>query len=114
MDVSTDTFFNGQVTVRQPRAGYRFSIDAVILAGHIRPRPEDRIMDLGTGCGIIPLIIGFRHPGVKLYGVEIQQELADIARVNMQANHMEKRVEILPGGMRALGGGAPFPTQWIW
>ncbi len=101
-NTTTDTFFNGQVTVKQSRTGYRYSIDAVILAGHVRPRPADRIVDLGTGCGIIPLIIGFRHPGVKLYGVEIQQDLADIARANVKANHLEKRVEILPADMRTL------------
>ncbi|RLB98205.1 MAG: SAM-dependent methyltransferase, partial [Deltaproteobacteria bacterium] len=101
-NTTTDTFFNGQVTVKQSRTGYRYSIDAVILAGHVRPRPADRIVDLGTGCGIIPLIIGFRYPGVKLYGVEIQQDLADIARANVKANHLEKRVEILPADMRTL------------
>jgi tRNA1Val (adenine37-N6)-methyltransferase len=100
--VTTDTFFNGQVTVNQSRTGYRYSIDAVILAGHVRPRPADRILDLGTGCGIIPLIIGFRHPGVKLYGVEIQPELADIAQTNVGVNNLDKRVEILPVDMRTL------------
>jgi len=102
MDLTTDTFFNGRVIVKQPRAGYRYSIDAVILAGHVRPRPEDRIVDLGTGCGIIPLILGFRYPGIKLSGVEIQAELADIARTNVAANHLEQRVDILPVDMRSL------------
>lgn len=103
VDYTEDTFFKGEVIVKQPRAGYRYSIDAVILADRVRPRPADRIVDLGTGCGIIPLIIGFRHPGVKLYGVEIQPELADIARANVKANRMEKRVKILPVDMRTLG-----------
>lgn len=100
--VTTDTFFNGRMTVKQPRTGYRYSIDAVILANHVRPRPADRVVDLGTGCGIIPLIIGFRHPGVRLYGVEIQSDLARIARVNTAANQLDKRIEILPVDMRAL------------
>lgn len=101
-DYTEDTFFNGRVTVKQPREGYRYSIDAVILAGHVRPRPEDRIVDLGTGCGIIPLILGFRYPGIKLYGVEIQKELADIARANVATNRLEKSVDILPVDMRIL------------
>jgi tRNA1Val (adenine37-N6)-methyltransferase len=100
--VSTDTFFNGRMTVKQPRTGYRYSIDAVILANHVRPRPTDLVMDLGTGCGIIPLIIGFRHPGVKLYGVEIQPDLAHIARSNTAANQLDNRIEILSVDMRAL------------
>ena len=101
-ETTTDSFFNGQVTVKQPRKGYRYSIDAVILAGHVRPRPADRILDLGTGCGIIPLIIGFRHSSVKLYGVEIQQRLADIAQANVVDNHLDERVEILSLDMRTL------------
>jgi len=101
-DYTEDTFFNGRVTVKQPRGGYRYSIDAVILAGHVRPRPEDRVVDLGTGCGIIPLILGFRYPGITLSGVEIQAELADIARTNVAANHLEKRIDILPVDMRTL------------
>jgi tRNA1Val (adenine37-N6)-methyltransferase len=101
-DYSEDTFFNGRMTVKQPRAGYRYSIDAVILAGHVRPRPEDRIVDLGTGCGIIPLILGFRYPGIRLSGVEIQAELADVARANVAANHLEERIDILPVDMRTL------------
>jgi tRNA1Val (adenine37-N6)-methyltransferase len=101
-DYTEDTFFNGRVTVKQPRAGYRYSIDAVILAGHVRPRPEDRIVDLGTGCGIIPLILGSRYPGITLSGVEIQAELADIARANVAINHLEQRIDILPVDMRTL------------
>ena len=101
-DYTEDTFFNGQVTVKQPRTGYRYSIDAVILAGHVRPRPEDRVVDLGTGCGIIPLILGFRYTGITLYGVEIQRLLADIARANVADNHLDQRVEILSRDMRTL------------
>ena len=108
-DYTEDTFFNGRVTVKQPRAGYRYSIDAVILAGHVRPRPEDRIVDLGTGCGIIPLILGFRYPGITLSGVEIQAELADFARANVAANHLEQRVDILPVDMRTLKS-STFPA----
>ena len=105
-DYTEDTFFNGQVTVKQPRTGYRYSIDAVILAGHVRPRPEDRVVDLGTGCGIIPLILGFRYTNIKLYGVEVQGVLADIARANVTDNQMGQRVEILSKDMRTLKSSA--------
>jgi tRNA1Val (adenine37-N6)-methyltransferase len=101
-DLTTDTFFNGRLIVKQPRTGYRYSIDAAILASHVQPRPTDRVLDLGTGCGIIPLIIGFRHPGVKLYGVEIQHDLAEIAQGNITANNLENRVVILPVDMKTL------------
>lgn len=101
-EFTTDTFFNGRLIVKQPRTGYRYSIDAVILASHVQPRPADRVLDLGTGCGIIPLIIAFRHPGVKLYGVEIQHDLAKIAHNNIGANNLENRVAILSVDMKML------------
>lgn len=104
-DTTIDTFFDGKVTVEQPRSGYRYSIDAVILAGQVLPRSEDRIVDLGTGCGIIPLILGFRHRGIRLYGVELQQELADIARINVAANQLEGRVVIVPTDLRQFKPG---------
>ena len=101
-DVTTDTFFDGKITVRQTRLGYRYSIDAVILAGHARPRKGDRLVDLGTGCGIVPLIIASRHTGVDMIGVEIQEDLAGMARENVQANRFEKQIEILCMDMKAL------------
>jgi len=100
--LTTDTFFNGRLQVKQNRLGYRFSIDAVLLAGHIRLRPGDKVLDLGTGCGIIPLILAHRHKKIKVYGIEIQKELADIAAENVKENHMEDRIVILCCDMKEL------------
>ena len=55
-----DTLFGGRLKILQKREGYRFSIDALLLAHFAEPRPEDRVIDLGTGCGVIPLILIFR------------------------------------------------------
>ena len=77
-EVTADSFFNGRIQIRQGRGGYRFSIDAVLLAHYARPRPADRVLDLGTGCGIIPLILAFRYSDITLYGIEIQKELSDL------------------------------------
>ncbi len=52
-----DTLFQGRLKLLQKKAGYRFSIDAMLLAHFCEPRPRDRIIDLGTGCGVIPLIL---------------------------------------------------------
>jgi tRNA1Val (adenine37-N6)-methyltransferase len=100
--LTTDTFFNGRISVKQNRAGYRFSIDAVLLAWHARPRPNNTVLDLGTGCGIIPMILYYRHPKIKVYGVEIQAELADIAALNIAENRMEDRIFIHCRNMKGL------------
>ena len=100
--VSHDTFFNGRLLIRQPAAGYRFSIDAVILARRVNPQPLDRILDLGTGCGVIPLILGFIHKTNRIFGVEIQKDLADIARLNAVDNDMAARIAILNQDIKTL------------
>jgi len=101
-DLTADTFLNGRIRVRQNRSGYRFSIDAVLLAHHIMPREGDTVLDLGTGCGIIPLIIAICHPNVRIYGVEIQKGLADIAALNVKENQMDDRITILCRDMKTL------------
>ncbi len=97
-----DTFFNGRIKVFQHRKGYRFSIDAVLLAAFSAPEAGDRIVDLGTGCGIIPLILGHRHLSASIAGIEIQPELAALAVQNVEANGLIERVTIICGDMRFL------------
>lgn len=93
--LTTDTFFNGNISVKQNRNGYRFSIDAVLLAGHVKTKPGDRILDIGTGSGIISIILAYRNPQVNICGVEVQKNLADIAALNVRDNNIEDRVRIL-------------------
>ncbi len=100
--ITTDTFFNGRVRVNQDRSGYRFSIDAVLLAYYARPRPDDKIIDLGTGCGIIPVILAHRHPGITLYGIEVQETLAEIATLNAKENRMSDRITIIEKDLKLL------------
>ena len=100
--VTADTFFSGRMTVRQPKNGYRFSIDAVLAADFMRCKEGQTVLDLGTGCGIIPLILAFRNPGLKIFGVEIQAALARFAAANVQANRLEGRVRILHRDLKSL------------
>ena len=97
-----DTLFDGALRIAQPRAGYRFSIDAVILAHSVRPKPGEKLLELGCGCGVIPLIIAFRFPETHLTGVEVQPELAQIARSNVIDNGMQDRIRILEMDMTQL------------
>lgn len=97
-----DPFLNGNIVLKQPQNGYRFSIDAVVLAHRVRPLGAETILDLGTGCGVIPLILAFRHAAVRLVGVEIQADLADLARHNAAANGLADRIHIVAKDMRRL------------
>ncbi|NVM57111.1 MAG: tRNA1(Val) (adenine(37)-N6)-methyltransferase [Desulfobacterales bacterium] len=99
---TTDTLFQGRLKILQIEKGYRFSIDAVILAHHIRLKDTDVAVDLGTGCGIIPLILAHQSPSARLYGIEIQKDLAELASRNVQVNHMEDRITIAHADMKDL------------
>lgn len=102
-DHTSDTFFNGRISIKQPPDGYRFSIDAVILGNLAAVHPDDKVLDLGCGCGVIPMILHYRNPGIRqVFGVEIQAELAAIARFNAAENHMNNQIRILHQDIKTI------------
>lgn len=108
---SCDPFLDGRLTICQSRRGYRFSIDALILAYHAAPGgSRERILDLGTGCGVMPLVIAWRCPEVRITGVEIQPDLAEQARFNVAENGFQERITVLEADylqLAAADAGAP-------
>lgn len=99
---TTDTFFNGRLRIKQNRTGYRFSIDAVLLAHLAAARAGDRVIDLGTGCGVIALIMAYRQPDITLYAVEVQEELVQLAVCNVEDNHLQNRITVLGVDMKII------------
>ena len=97
-----DTLFEGNLKIIQSKEGYRFSIDALLLAHFCSPRPKDRIMDLGTGCGIIPLILAHRMNGIEITGVELQPPLAALAKRNVALNGFSRRIQILEADLKEI------------
>lgn len=113
-DLTGDTFFNGRIRVMQSRKGHRFSIDAVLLAHQVLTHAADTVLDLGTGCGIIPLILAWHRPGLRIYGAEIQEELAETALLNVRENDMAGQISILHTDMRTLKSGMiPGPVNLV-
>ncbi|PIP39417.1 MAG: hypothetical protein COX19_07800 [Desulfobacterales bacterium CG23_combo_of_CG06-09_8_20_14_all_51_8] len=88
--------------IRQPVSGYRFSMDTVILARLAELRPHDRVLDLGTGCGVIALILAGRQPDITVFGVEIQKSQVEIAVQNVRENLLEDRVIICHQDIKTL------------
>ncbi|MCP4370384.1 MAG: methyltransferase [Deltaproteobacteria bacterium] len=88
--LTKDTLFDGDIVCFQHKNGYRFSIDAVLLSHFVSVRNGDRFLDLGTGCGVVNLIINYRHKELlrEISGVEVQTELHRLAKKNYDHNSM--------------------------
>jgi tRNA1Val (adenine37-N6)-methyltransferase len=87
--------------IRQPERGYRFSIDSVILAGFAAPLCRGAVLDLGTGCGVLLLLLSRLAPGMLTgTGVELQEDLLDFACRNFRDNRPDGRLVAVPGDFR--------------
>lgn len=95
------------IRVLQPRKGYRFSVDALLLYSFVNVRTPERIADLGSGCGIIGLLLAKKYPfaGVALF--EIQDSLASVAEENIAINSLSGRVEAVRADLREAGKISP-------
>jgi tRNA1Val (adenine37-N6)-methyltransferase len=93
-DETVDALFDGALKLYQRKRGYRFSLDSLLLADFATIRPEDRVIDLGTGNGVMPLILAYRYRSISVTGVEVQREMADRAERNVRLNGYDGRIAI--------------------
>ncbi len=101
-DETLDTFFNGKLQILQKKRGYRFSIDAILLSRFIKIRKNEKAIDLGTGCGILPLLLSQTTNADSFVVVEIQKQLAELAKRNVCLNDLSNRISILNKDFREL------------
>lgn len=88
-----------------------FGMDAVLLSGFAGAKEGSRVLDLGTGTGIIPILMEAKTEAAYLAGLEIQEESADMARRSVALNHLEEKIEIITGDIKeavSLFGAASF------
>lgn len=85
-DLSDDKFLAGRLRLLQPLKGYRAATDPVLLAAACPAQPGESVLDLGCGAGAAALCLGLRVPGLRLAGLELQADYADLARQNAQRN----------------------------
>lgn len=96
-----DSLLGGKIKVIQSKYGYRFAIDAVILANFVHLRKKERVLELGTGCGIILIFLALKHPQVKkFFGLEIQKPLVYQAKRNVELNRLNEKIQILYANMK--------------
>jgi tRNA1(Val) A37 N6-methylase TrmN6 len=106
-DETLDMFFNGKLKILQKKKGYRFSVDALLLSQFIKIRRNEKAIDLGTGCGILPLLLSHTTKAHSFVAVEIQKGLAELAKKNVLLNHLSNQVSILCIDFRKLKGMFP-------
>lgn len=90
---------NGYRIIQNP-AKFCFGMDAVLLSGFVRVKPGAKVLDLGTGTGIIPLLVEAKTQAAQISAIEIQEESADMARRSVQLNGLEDRINIVTGDLR--------------
>ncbi len=94
-----DTFYRGRVVILQKRHGYRFAVDAPLLADFIRTRRGDEALEIGTGSGVISLLLSIK-PWRHITALEVQAGLAGLARRNVEMNGLGGRIEVVRGDLR--------------
>lgn len=94
---------NGYCIIQDPQR-FCFGMDAVLLSGFVQIRPGSRVLDLGTGTGIIPILLEAKTEASHLTGLEIQPDSADMARRSVRLNGLKDKIDIVEGDIREAAG----------
>lgn len=101
---------NGYYIIQDP-SRFCFGIDAVLLSSFAKVKKHEKALDLGTGTGIIPILLEAKNEGTCYRALEIQEESADMAARSVRYNHLEDKIEIKTGDIKEaakLYGAASF------
>ncbi|SEM72923.1 tRNA1Val (adenine37-N6)-methyltransferase [Syntrophus gentianae] len=101
-DETVDGLLNGRLQVIQKKKGYRFSLDALLLASFLRLGRENALLDMGTGSGVLALISAVRRPDVRVVGMDIQEDMVEMATRSAALNGLEDRVKFRVGDVRQI------------
>ncbi len=104
-----DLNIDGLMIIQNPRK-FCFGMDAVMLANFATVKKGDRVVDMGTGTGIIPIILAGKTKASSIIGIEIQEDMAEMAARSVAMNGLEDRVSIYAGDLRAAASFVPEGT----
>lgn len=85
---------SGYHIIQNPKK-FCFGMDAVLLSGFAKAKPGDNVLDIGTGTGVIPILMAAKTKAGHFTGLEIQHESADMAMRSIRYNHLEERISIV-------------------
>lgn len=101
-DETLDILCNEHLKIVQKKTGYRFSIDAVLLAAFVVLKKHERLLDIGSGCGIIPIYIAKKGCKNDMTGVEVQRDLFETSQKNKVINDCEEHVHFVHADIRTI------------
>lgn len=105
----------GYQLIQKPR-GFCFGVDAVLLSGFTRVKKGQRVLDLCTGSGVVPILLAAKTVGESFTGLELQEEYADMAGRSVLLNHLDDKVNIICGDVKdvkKLFSPASFPVVTV-
>lgn len=94
-----DLQLNGLELIQDPEK-FCFGVDAVLLADFVKVRPGENVLDLGTGNGIIPLLLSAKTQAAHITGLEIQEDIVEMARRSVSHNGLNDRIDIVEGDIK--------------
>jgi len=101
-DLSEDALLGGKLCFYQPKRGYRVAIDPIFLAAAVPVRPGEHVLDAGAGTGAAVLCLAARVPECRVTGIELQRDLLRVATINVEANGLGQRVQMIAGDLGRL------------
>lgn len=103
IDEQIDTLLNGHKIIQNPKK-FMFGIDAVLLSyfASSEIRKNDTVIDLGTGTGIIPLLLETSSNARNIFALEIQNESADMAKRSVEINNLQEKIKIIQGDIKTV------------
>jgi tRNA1(Val) A37 N6-methylase TrmN6 len=99
MDSIETTLLRGRVKLLQPETGFHASLDTLFLAAGTEAKDRWKVLDIGCGVGSAGLCVTLRNKNISLYGIDIQQELVDLAHMNAVLNKVEDRCGFFQGNI---------------
>ena len=100
MQLIPTPFLEGSIIVYQPKKGFRFGIDSILLAHFLNLKPQDLVLEVGAGSGIISLIALKRFPKAKIFALELESIFIECLKRNILENKLQEKLFIIKGDIK--------------
>ncbi len=95
-----DDLQRNNLQIIQNEEKFCFGMDAVLLSGFVRVKQGEKVLDMGTGTGIIPILLSAKTEAGHLTALEIQEESADMARRSVALNQLQNKIDVVTGDIK--------------